>query len=343
MRRVSVGRRGFTLVELLVVIAIIGILIGLLLPAVQAAREAARRTSCSNNLHQLGIAVQNYHDVNNEIVPFSSVRQPTAAFPNPSWNGDAGYPSWMLLLLPYMEGGNTYDKVVIFNNEDQAAQFNSGFSLNRNVYEQYRNVNFLCPSRRTAGLTTVAARTYSGQGSDYAAVAIGYRTSNWATPWWDGDGAIVYPLQNPTPNFPNQVLRSAYTFGSVIDGLSNTGFIGEKHIHPEDLNQAGGVAGGNWYSPDDVALVARWNHYNSARGPHGKRLGWDGVPRPETALAAHPLDLTGWHCTKFGSWHPNICLFARGDGSVGGIKVFASPAVLGPFGGIRDRVPYQLP
>ncbi|MCA9046306.1 MAG: DUF1559 domain-containing protein, partial [Planctomycetaceae bacterium] len=62
-------RNAFTLIELLVVIAIIAVLIALLLPAVQAAREAARKTTCRNNLKQIGLALHNYHDQFNTLPP----------------------------------------------------------------------------------------------------------------------------------------------------------------------------------------------------------------------------------------------------------------------------------
>jgi prepilin-type N-terminal cleavage/methylation domain-containing protein len=94
--RRSVLRRGFTLIELLVVIAIIAILIALLLPAVQQAREAARRTTCRNNLKQLGIAIHNYHD-SHRVFPYAwgSVQE-----------------TWSALILPYIDQAPLYNTLV---------------------------------------------------------------------------------------------------------------------------------------------------------------------------------------------------------------------------------------
>ncbi|MCA9204109.1 MAG: DUF1559 domain-containing protein [Pirellulaceae bacterium] len=121
-------RRGFTLVELLVVIAIIGVLVAMLLPAVQAAREAARRSSCSNNLKQLGLALHNYHDTYKSF-PYGS-RNNTA----PAKTDLMG---WTVSVLPFIEQGNIYDLMNTSFNWSEAP--NVQFATQR--MEAY-----LCPS-----------------------------------------------------------------------------------------------------------------------------------------------------------------------------------------------------
>src|SRR5215510_14928109 len=102
-------KRAFTLVELLVVIAIIGVLVALLLPAVQAAREAARRMQCGNHLKQIGLALQNYHDVFNSLPYGARCRTISAAGTNN--NTGAWGPSWYVGILPFCEAKNISDLI----------------------------------------------------------------------------------------------------------------------------------------------------------------------------------------------------------------------------------------
>jgi prepilin-type N-terminal cleavage/methylation domain-containing protein len=123
-------RRAFTLVELLVVIAIIGILIALLLPAVQAAREAGRRSSCSNNLRQIGLAVHNYMDVLGELPP-AGCFVPGAT--GDSWSAQAR-------ILPYLEQANIQAQI----------NFSASYVVQGNI-TQVRVPTFQCPSEIRRG------------------------------------------------------------------------------------------------------------------------------------------------------------------------------------------------
>ncbi len=135
MHRIFRKRRSaFTLIELLVVIAIIAVLIALLLPAVQQAREAARRSQCKNNLKQIGLALQNYHDQHSMF--------PVNYFTIGPRDATQRGVSWMQLILPLI------DQAPLYNTITSGAAFSS---TGHQAAIKTVVVGYLCPSDNTSG------------------------------------------------------------------------------------------------------------------------------------------------------------------------------------------------
>jgi prepilin-type N-terminal cleavage/methylation domain-containing protein/prepilin-type processing-associated H-X9-DG protein len=150
-------QKGFTLVELLVVIAIIGILVALLLPAIQAAREAARRSQCINNLKQVVLAYQNYHD--------SMKTFPRFAFKPPAYGEWEGY-SAHAQILPYIEQQALFDQLTIESNNFYLRWHENGAANGLNTVRASDLPAFLCPSDRR--FPSIAVGRESGRGCNYA-------------------------------------------------------------------------------------------------------------------------------------------------------------------------------
>ncbi len=242
--RGRLSRRGFTLVELLVVIAIIAVLIGLLLPAVQSAREAARRSSCSNNVKQLGLALHGYHDSFKGLPPsyYDNVPQSGSS----AADTDNITIAWSGLILPYMEETATYDEF-IRETADLTLNFQNTPTANAIAKRQLKP--FQCPSH---GLK--AGRSGFGI-SNYAANA---GTAAWKNPLHGGPGPDegVFNVDNK---------RVSRNFVLIQDGLSKTVMVTERSSTPDSsaTTNCGGTtcgwSGGLWAGPRLTGSSAGWH------------------------------------------------------------------------------------
>jgi prepilin-type N-terminal cleavage/methylation domain-containing protein len=297
-------RPAFTLVELLVVIAIIGVLVGLLLPAVQAARESARRTHCTNNLKQLGLAIYGFEEGKKRI-------------PRLRYGNSQGHHSWAPLLLPYLEQepayqkfvGTSYDGIQVLSN----ATFKNTGALATRVPE------FNCPSMtRTTFFTTYGIPGASAAGQygfcgDYAL--------NGGTSSAMSDGAF------PSTNFDAGIFAGlrggrGLRLVDITDGLSKTIFAGEKHIPPDRFGTAVYVSGSVTAGTDDydnTVYSSANNSYNNSRLTH------------DLGLADGPYD-TSANCRYFGSYHPDIVMMLLGDASVRAFQSGIAGSVLKALG-----------
>jgi prepilin-type N-terminal cleavage/methylation domain-containing protein/prepilin-type processing-associated H-X9-DG protein len=226
-------RSGFTLIELLVVIAIIAILIALLVPAVQKVRDAAARTQCINNMKQIGLALQGYHDTKKMFPPGASAdidpwKTPGAA-DNP-WGS-----SWMVFILPFIDQGP------IANSWQFSGQSGWQVANNNSLIKGLMIPTYRCPMTSLPLLNPYAAILpgAGGIGTMYTTyVAIAGSTTDAGTKTYGSniisEQGILYHL-------------SKVKIAQVTDGTSNTIIVGEQSNHlrgPTNNIILGGTYGG---------------------------------------------------------------------------------------------------
>ena len=312
-------RRGFTIIELLVVIAVMGVLIALLLPAVQQARTAARRSSCLNNLKQLGLAAHSFHDTYQAFPPARLIDTIVQPPDDLATIYGLDEPSWVVRLLPFVDRKNLHqlwDEYEPLGNQDPEARA-TAVPL------------FLCPERNAGSkavipdevITTVFPCGCPGGTQLIPGGAIVDYVANHGDPspgisgsttdfYWGGQGTGVI-ISSRRKFDANGVAQAGWedqvAARAITDGQSNTVLLGEPHI------ARGEQAKSPYNGP------AYYGRYLT----HFARIGGAGIPM------AHSADDHRASVLSFGSPHVGVVQFAMADGSARPISTAISTIVLG--------------
>ncbi len=290
-------QRGFTLIELLVVIAIIAILIALLLPAVQQAREAARRSTCKNNLKQIGLAMHNYHETFGMFPP-GYVEEIL------NTNGghvadNEGHWAWNALLLPYL------DQAPLFNQLNVGTVPVSTMLNNATVRGSMQKTLpvFRCPSDTGPQIHVEAGRRIMATGgSEYGLAVTNYIASN-----------NSYGLKKDAGTDPTNYANGAFYRNSNVrmrdltDGSSNVILAGERAYKLGSNNAfAGALYAARDYNATGPAISSAGSSSNQ-----GLISIFGGGAAPINANAS-----TGQGRIAFSSKHVGGAHFLFGDGRV---------------------------
>ncbi|MBN2292325.1 MAG: DUF1559 domain-containing protein [Pirellulales bacterium] len=245
------SRLGFTLVELLVVIAIVGILIALLLPAVQAAREAARRSQCSNNMKQIGLALHGYHEALRTFPWGYSLYQPGDPGGGP---GNAMY-SWSALILSYLEQNEVYERINFSRTVCVDPASNEAVQTLIYVYH--------CPSADENQLIFCCGAIpgdYDMAETNYAGIAT-HLPADYYTTWNAKGTGILFPYCDD-----KNTVYGTVSIRDITDGTSHTLIVGEANI-----DQYAGDPGkqNNCANPNQCYAGNKWATINTITTGYG--------------------------------------------------------------------------
>ncbi len=305
-RRAKCRPAAFTLVELLVVITIIGILIALLLPAVQAAREVARQTQCSNNLHQISLAIHNYEMQNGAYPPGSTnygwvdvAQNPDCGPLPPGTIGMHNGLGWAAVLLTQMEQAGIYEQFDFTKTTYQLPNF-TYISIDIPLYR--------CPSDNDSReLIATTGYLQTGPHPDEDAAQMNYAAVSDSLDWTCDKDGLWAKIFGKT----NGMWGSIYSCRpkDVSDGLSHTLMLIEV-----TGGGAGSHRGFSWCGQGQV------DTYEGINGPHTL----PGGLTPDNS-GSQPY---GARFSGPSSWHPDGCHAALGDASVHFLSENIDAAVL---------------